>query len=168
MPSILLNVPLVVYLLFFPFLVLGIAVGMLFAIGQGSYYLGRGVIRFFKGDSFFVPLKEDEMVAKLIKAQQDAMYEEPKPEAAPVQGPTYVQNNYYGVPQNHPNEQPQSLENPSYSQVEQQRTYIDQTPVQNQEFPAIPNNISEPEEPFHEVSEPQNDEKEDEGYDDLF
>lgn len=158
-----------VYLLLFPFLVLGIAVGALYAFGQGVYFFFRGTIRFFKGDSFLVPLKEDEAVARAIKAQQEAMYQEAKPDVAPVQGPTYVQNNYYGMPQNAPaQEQPQSLPNNDSPSVAKQPTYIDQTPTQNQEFPAIPENLAT-DEPTQGISDaPSEIKQEDDGYDDLF
>lgn len=59
-----------------------------------------GLIRFFKGDSFFKVLKEDETVKQIMEQEMNAKtgkgnQQQEQPAAPAQQGPVYVQQNYY-------------------------------------------------------------------------
>ncbi len=95
----------IVYMLIFPFILLGSALYMLYGLGRWFVLIPVGIIRYFKGEKFFKPLKEDIEVEAAKKAQHDALLsketEEPSEPVQPISNTnttTYVQNNYYTNP----------------------------------------------------------------------
>lgn len=94
----------IIYILALPFFLVMVALVGFVMLIDFLISLVVGIIRFFKGDSFFKVLKEDEMVKRIkeeeIKAKTGELKPEPQPEQqpAPQQGPVYVQQNYYQQP----------------------------------------------------------------------
>ena len=91
-----------VYILLSPVLL-----AMLLVVGVVMIFVW--IVTFFKGDSFFAPLPEDEQVEKIKEEELRRKTESDKPEPAPAQpaGPSqvYVQNNYYQPQGGQPNGQ---------------------------------------------------------------
>lgn len=146
----------IVYMLISPFIVVGAVCYMLYGLGRWFIFVPVGIIRYFKGEKFFKPLKEDIEVDAAIKAYHDSLLaketEEPQPPVQPVNNTnttTYVQNNYY----TNPNQQPmgpglnapmsQQLGAPQYqnpqliNQQYQQPMNQPLNPQQYQELPTI-------------------------------
>ena len=92
-----------VYTLVFPLIVVGAFLYGVYGLSQWLVVTAKGLIRFFKGDRFFPPLREDKEVALLIKRQHEAILQgtpatsptQPAIEPAPTSNNVYVQNNYY-------------------------------------------------------------------------
>lgn len=93
----------IVYALISPLILVGCVLFAIYGLERWFVSMAIGIIRFFKGDKFFKPLKEDEEVQIAIKNYHDSLLaketEEPQ---QPVQSinntATYVQNNYYTNP----------------------------------------------------------------------
>lgn len=148
------------YILALPVFLVAVAGTGVVALLEWIVMLFVGLIRFFKGDSFFKPLEEDEIVNRMReqeKAQKTGEKEEkPEEPAAPAQGPVYVQQNYYqqqqqpippyggqipnpgyGIPPQFP--QQQQYQNPQYiNQGYGNPQYPNQNPTQ------IPHQNEEP------------------------
>ncbi len=158
----------VVYFLISPFIIAGSVLYMLYGLGKWFVLVPVGIIRFFKGDKFFKPLKADLEVesAKALYHEQlvEKEVEETKPEPQQVSNSTttYVQNNYYTNPNPNPNfnqfnnnqlnnpynqsfnqqqlngPQYQELQNPQYNQLGNNQ------PIDNQsDRPLIDNQVIE-------------------------
>ena len=107
------------YFIALPLLILGVVCYAVYGLGVYLFYLCKGTVRFFKGDTFFEELPEDIKVKEIKKKLQDqaANPEQPQPAPAPVnttsnvsnqdnsQQSTYnVTNNYYGNSQPNTNQ----------------------------------------------------------------
>jgi hypothetical protein len=96
-----------VYILFFPVLLAAICVFGIYCLFVFFVELFIGTIRFFRGDHFFPPLKEDVMVEQIKQSQlQRQLNQTAAPQPQQPAGPSavYVQQNYY---QSHHTETPQ-------------------------------------------------------------
>jgi hypothetical protein len=86
------------YIFLLPLLIMALVVYGVYGLVLWFILLIKGLIRFFKGDTFFAPFPEDEKVEEIRKAQIDLMA---NPTGAPTPtspaGPStvYVQQNYY-------------------------------------------------------------------------
>ncbi len=102
------------YFIALPLLILGVVCYAVYGLGIYIFYLFKGTIRFFKGDTFFEELPEDAKVKEIKKKLQDQATNPEHTQAAPApvnttsnvsnqdnsQQSTYnVTNNYYGNPQ---------------------------------------------------------------------
>lgn len=98
-----------VYILLLPILLAGVLVVGVVMIFVWIVMFFKGCIRFFKGDSFFAPLPEDEQVQKIKDEELRRKTEPENPTPAPAQpaGPSqvYIQTNYYQPGQVPPNGQ---------------------------------------------------------------
>ncbi len=151
----------IVYFLISPFIFAGSLLYMLYGLGRWFVLVPVGIIRFFKGEKFFKPLKADLEVESAKALHHDRLVkkeiEDKKPET-PVSNTntTYVQNNYYSTPNpNQLNNNPfnQQLNSPQYKEL------------QNPELNQLDNNSSfenEYQRPLL-ISENDNDKKEGDG-----
>lgn len=125
-----------VIIILLPLLLLGIVFVGIIMIVEWVILLFKGVIRFFKGDSFFEPLPEDITVAE-IKARELQQKTNPNPAPQPAQQPN-SQNifvaNYYQYPgQGYPQQQmPQNNPYLNQQQMPQNNPYLNQQPNGNQ------------------------------------
>ena len=92
-----------VYILLLPLLFVALAVVGLIMLGQWIFAFFKGSIRFFKGDSFFAPLPEDQQVLAIKAEELRRKSEPPTPVTAPPSVPAgpaqvYIQQNYYQSP----------------------------------------------------------------------
>jgi len=87
------------YILLLPVFLVAVAGTGIVLLIEWIVMLFVGLIRFFKGDSFFKMLKEDEIVKKMkedeLAEKSGEKEKQPEQPAAPAQGPVYVQQNYY-------------------------------------------------------------------------
>lgn len=96
-----------VYILFFPVLLAAICVFGVYCLFVFFVEFFIGAIRFFRGDHFFPPMKEDVMVEQIKQSQlQRQLNQTAAPQPQQPAGPStvYVQQNYY---QSHHPEAPQ-------------------------------------------------------------
>ena len=137
-----------------PLLAVGVAIFALIGLGGWFFHVFRGVIRFFKGDTFFPEMQEDKDVAIIVKAQHDQLVNlepEPEPVSEPVAGPTYIQNNYYTKPQEQPLPKDVApLQNANPQVIEEARFAPLSEPKENPEIQQIPaKEVDDEEDPFH-------------------
>lgn len=92
-----------IYVIFLPFILVGAVLAAVVGIVRWFISIPVGIVRFFKGEKFFKPLKEDLEVEQAIALHHENLVkkeaEEPAQPVQPIsQATTYVQNNYYTNP----------------------------------------------------------------------
>ncbi|MCQ2797478.1 MAG: hypothetical protein MJ241_03335 [Bacilli bacterium] len=135
------------YFIALPLLIVGVVCFAVYGIGEYLFYFFKGIVRFFKGDTFFEELPEDAKV-KEIKRKLQEQAANPNPQPAPAQQTTTsnvsnqdnsqqstynVTNNYYGTPMG-----PQANVNPQFSnpnpRIDMNATEIDASYRNNAEL----------------------------------
>lgn len=115
-----------------PILLLGISLLGIIMLIEWVVMFVKGVVRFFKGDSFFKPLPED-LIVQEIKVNEMRNKTNPQPEVQPAPQPApqniYV-TNYYQYPGQNNAQQPMPQGNPylnqqPINQIEERNDFVD-------------------------------------------
>ena len=155
-----------VYFLALPLLLIAVVGYMVTGIGWWLFYVGKGLVRFFRGESFFAEMPEDAEVRR-IKAKVAESTANSNPAPAPAPSPTYttnttdssqtyhVTNNFFGTPPVTPGNS--GMQNPAIGTATQQSPdyidvnakAIDLTAQENPVYAELPNNT-----PVQQISGP--------------
>ena len=90
------------YILLFPFLLVGVAVFAIYGFFRSILQLFAIVGRFFKGEKIFPPYPEDVKAQEILAKNYGLEEKEETPAPQPAQNNVYVQQNYYPNPNNQP------------------------------------------------------------------
>ena len=90
------------YILLFPFLLVGVAVFAIYGFFRSILQLFAIVGRFFKGEKIFPPYPEDVKAQEILAKNYGLSEKEEAPAPQPAQNTVYVQQNYYPNPNNQP------------------------------------------------------------------
>lgn len=112
------------YTLVFPLIVIASLFYGLYGLILWAINASKGVVRFFKGETFYPVLREDKEVALILKRQHEVIVNGVPPTPAPAPAPVaptpapapnnvYVQNNYYSQEKKVEKETPTSPNNTS-------------------------------------------------------
>jgi hypothetical protein len=124
----------IVYILLLPILVAVTLLVGLYGLCEWIVLACKGLVRFFKGDSFFAPMQEDEEVVLIKKAMQENIaHPNGTPAQAPAPNNVYVQNNYYqtAAPNTNQTPNPNTQIPQNNAPIEGSGTFVNPTPIMN-------------------------------------